>query len=1118
MKGNVAGAAAACAAAIAFAILSPVAAETADASSSAGLTHRWSFNGDLVDSVGGAVAVKIGEKVTTGADRVSFRGNGHGAGSLVLGTNILATAGATIEIWAAQHATRNYSRIFDYGSDDRNYVECTWSNGTDLNKSAIGFRRNDSSTGATATANELAPFELNVEYYIAFSFVRQNDGTTLVKFQRRNAKTGAIQKEGSYAMTCGLDAFTDPVLYIGHSQFSNDRDACTSYNEVRVWNGVLADAQMAASAAAGPDAVIEGTEFSPAASAGALRSPATAKVLGEGAATQWGKIVYGADRPGMTGIVWRDIAVSNYTTRGAAEAYDVIAAKTELEKSQLRFDGWFKVAAGEAGRWRFHENCDDCFAFAIDGEWYIHNNTYGYDKYAAADLAEGWHRYTIVCGDTYGGWGPALDGGTCALMVEKPGGSGEVPFSAANVMFGSGSPKVVLDKDEDWRGEGEVVVAAGATLDLNGYTLAVDSISVDAFAAGIANSSGSAAAVRVVAGGSQSIASDIPANVTISRAPFPGGFVEDGRPIRFMTYNIAYCRAGKSEIVYPSSVASVINTEAPDFCALNETSVGRSGHDYVDAPGELASLTGMHATFGNAQNNLGVTILSRQKPLAVFTHLLPVTDPETGETLAKYEGRILLVCEFSDFYVATSHLDTDSAWRDAYIPIVRRHLASYGDKPVFFMGDWNARPSSSHVASIKEDFAILTPTAGARTYTARNATGGYIIDYIAVDKAHAGGFYTSGTHVTEAWEVSDHNPVVVDVIPLPETSALGWIHETALTTGATGSWSDGAAPKEMDWDPATRRAALSGRCEFKPDETGALAAATVDVVAAFDPMPVEGRVPDGDAQCAVTIGPDGSFLVWTTTRDAGQGDGDSAAWLEASAAGVSPEPDVEYALRFNIDYAAQTFAVSVNDGGEYKALASADGATSFKFATAGRSLAKVVFQGSGEIAAIFGSRVAVEGFLEDDEVLLKDNASVFLTAAQAAWLNGLGDRAAVGGRIAAVSADDFNNAFLLNLDITKDGLGYRFGITDIDVNRAENKVVVGVSLVREEDGAPLTRPINGRLVFYGAETLEAFKDSSLQPLGDARLSDDDFSEGDVATAEIPLDGDASSNFYKAAIE
>ena len=1112
MKGNVAGAAAACAAAIAFAVLSPVAAETADASSSAGLTHRWSFNGDLVDSVGGAVAAKIGDKVTVGAKCVSFRGNGHGAGSLVLGTNILDTAGATIEIWAAQNACRAYARVFDYGSDDGNYVQCAWAHQNNArwreNAAAVSFRRNNESAGATGEANELSPFEFNVEYYIAFAFVRQDDGTTLVRFQRRNAKTGAIQKEGAYAMTCGLDAFADPVLYIGHSQFSSDPDAYASYNEVRVWNRALTDAQMAASAAAGPDAMIDGTEFVPPEGAESPLPSAPVKMLGEGAATQWGRIAYGADRPGMEGVAWRDLAPSVYTARGVAEAYDVIAAKTELEKSQLRFDGWFKVSADEAGRWRFHENCDDCFAFAIDGEWYIHNNTYGYDKYAAADLAEGWHRYTIVCGDTYGGWGPALDGGTCALMVEKPGGSGEVPFSAANVMFGSGSPKVVLDKDEDWRGEGEVVVAAGATLDLNGHMLIGDSISVDAFAAGISNSAASASAILVVAGGAQSIAADIPETVTVSKAPFPGGFVEDGKPVRFMTYNIAYCRTGKGEIIDPASVASVVNAEAPDFCALNETSVGR--HDYVDAPGELASLTGMHATFGNAQNNLGVTLLSKQKPLAVFTHLLPVTHPETGERLAQYEGRILLVCEFPDFYVATSHLDTESAWRDAYIPIVRRHLASYGDKPVFFMGDWNARPSSAHIASIKEDFAILTPTAGVRTYTARNATGGYVIDYIAVDKAHAGGFYTAGTHVTEAWEVSDHNPVVVDVIPLPETSALGWIHETALTTGATGSWSDGAAPKEMDWDPATRRAALSGRCEFKPDETGALAAATVDVVAVFDPMSAEVTAPDGNAKCAVTIGPEGSFLVWTS--------GDVPAWLEVSADGVAPEPGTEYAMRFAIDYAAQTFAVSVNDGGEYKALASADGATSFKFATAGRSLAKVVFQGSGEIAAIFGSRVAVEGFSEDDEVLLKDNASVFLTAAQAAWLNGLGDRAAVGGRIAAVSADDFNNAFLLNLDITKDGLGYRFGITDIEVDREENKVVVGVSLVREEDGAPLTRPINGRLVFYGAETLEAFKDSSLQPLGGAGLSNADFSAGDSATAEIPLEGDASSNFYKAAIE
>lgn len=1076
--------------------------------SAAELTHRWSFNGDLADSVGGTVAEKIGENVTTGPFCAVLWGDGHGTGSLILGTNILDTTEATIEIWAAQNVTRNYSRVFDYGSDDKNYIECTWSNGTDLNKSAIGFRRNDSGTGANATANELAPFELNVEYYIAFAFARQNDGTTLVRFQRRNAKTGAVQKEGSYAMTCGLDAFTDPVLYIGHSQFAADSDACASYNEVRIWNKCLTDAQMAASAAAGPDAIINGTEFSPAGGAEGSQSSATAKILGEGAATQWGKIFYGENRSGMAGIGWRDVSISAYTARGAAEAYDIIKEKAELEKSQLRFDGWFNVSASEVGRWRFHEKCDDYFAFAIDGEWYIHNNTYGYDKYAAADLAEGWHRYTIVCGDTYGGWGPSLDGGTCALMVEKPNGSGEVPFSAANVTFGSGSPVILLDKDEDWRGEGEVVVAPGTTLDLNGHTLVADSIATDGVAANVVNTAQDVATIRTAADGAQSVADAD--NVAFERMPperepFPGGFVEDGKSLRFMTYNIAYCRTGASEVLNPAAVASVINAEAPDFCALNETSVGR--HGSIDAPGELAYLTGMHATFGNAQNNLGVTILSKEKPIAVFTHLLPVTDPETGETLAKYEGRILLVCEFSDFYVATSHLDPEAAWRNAYVPIVRQYLATYTGKPVFFMGDWNAKPDSAHIAAIKEDFTILTPTSGVRTYTGRSATGGSVIDYIAVDEAHAGGFYVVSSHVAEALDVSDHNPVVVDVIPIPEASALGWMHETALTTGKTGTWS-----KKMDWDSTTRRTVLSGMSEFVPAEECGLAVATVDVSAALDPMQSEGQVPDGEVQCAVTIGPNGSFLVWTKTRSAEQA-GDSAAWLEVSADGIVPETGVEYDIRFILDYAAQTFSVSVKDGGEYRALESTDGATAFKFATAGRSLAKVAFQGSGELASIFGSYVAIEGFAEDDELVVKDAAKVILTAAQAAWLNGLGDRATVSGKAVGISQKDFDDAFLLNLDITKDGFGYTFSVTRIEVG--EDKVMISVGLTREGKAG---QAINGRLVFYGASAVEQFKGGSPEPIGEARLSDDDFSEGDTVTAEVPLDGSAPANFYKAAIE
>lgn len=60
--------------------------------------------------------------------------------------------------------------------------------------------------------------------------------------------------------------------------------------------------------------------------------------------------------------------------------------------------------------------------------------------------------------------------------------------------------------------------------------------------------------------------------------------------------------------------------------------------------------------------------------------------------------------------------------------------------------------------------------------------------------------------------------------------------------------------------------------------------------------------------------------------------------------------------------------------------------------------------------------------------------------------------------------------------------------------------------------------INGVLKFYGAATLAQFTDPALEPLGDATLSDDDFSEGGAATAEIPLSGDTPPVFFKAKIE
>ena len=66
------------------------------------LTHRWSFNGDYSDSVGGADAMKCGTYVSLYGGRVhmGYGACSHGTGYVDLGTNMLDTTAATIEIWA----------------------------------------------------------------------------------------------------------------------------------------------------------------------------------------------------------------------------------------------------------------------------------------------------------------------------------------------------------------------------------------------------------------------------------------------------------------------------------------------------------------------------------------------------------------------------------------------------------------------------------------------------------------------------------------------------------------------------------------------------------------------------------------------------------------------------------------------------------------------------------------------------------------------------------------------------------------------------------------------------------------------------------------------------------
>jgi hypothetical protein len=159
--------------------------------------------------------------------------------------------------------------------------------------------------------------------------------------------------------------------------------------------------------------------------------------------------------------------------------------------SQRRFDGWFYVSPAEAGAWRFYNSYDDYFAFAVDGEWVMSIITFGAAHRCTRNLEAGWHRFTIVCGDTYGGYSSSL-----LLKVSVNGGS-ERNFDA--LTFGSGPAQTItLADDCDWSALGELSLDADVTIDLNGHNLKIGDMAADFIGAAVTNSSAAVSTIYFV--------------------------------------------------------------------------------------------------------------------------------------------------------------------------------------------------------------------------------------------------------------------------------------------------------------------------------------------------------------------------------------------------------------------------------------------------------------------------------------------------------------------------------------------------------------------------------------------------------------------------------------------
>ncbi len=226
----------------------------------AGLTaapiNRWSFGETggagttLVDSIGGAdgTIVDLGASDgNVGSGQVTLAGGAKGSSDYVdLPDDILAGLGdASIETWATQHTVQNWSRIFDFGENNGNYVFMSWSRGTNMNQDRAGMNVG----GETSVDDTMAPYTLDQEAHIVMTIDEdEGGGQTLIQLY----KDGELM--GGRLTDHRLSDLNDINNWLGRSQWP-DNTANASWNEFRIYDYALSGQEILGNYMAGPDAI-----------------------------------------------------------------------------------------------------------------------------------------------------------------------------------------------------------------------------------------------------------------------------------------------------------------------------------------------------------------------------------------------------------------------------------------------------------------------------------------------------------------------------------------------------------------------------------------------------------------------------------------------------------------------------------------------------------------------------------------------------------------------------------------------------------------------------------------------------------------------------------------------
>ena len=221
---------------------------------SATLAHRWSFNGSLADSVTGDTAtMKGGYYAANGA--VRFAGGNKGDYEIALGADMPSDS-VTLEFFSTTRSL-GWQKLFCLGNGQTDGISFSFQRGSNPAAGVSGleiYDKNNSGHYVDGIPNAL---ESDKPYLFTFTFSCDGTDTVLNGYCIDLANPGVIR--GQFSRTLAGWKLTEKITLntfnLGWS-FWGDGAPNADFDEVRVWNGVLSEAEVLKSAAAGADATI----------------------------------------------------------------------------------------------------------------------------------------------------------------------------------------------------------------------------------------------------------------------------------------------------------------------------------------------------------------------------------------------------------------------------------------------------------------------------------------------------------------------------------------------------------------------------------------------------------------------------------------------------------------------------------------------------------------------------------------------------------------------------------------------------------------------------------------------------------------------------------------------